>query len=500
MAQTVPPKQPDRPPEPQAAPLPASTPGARAASSRATARRGHHGTNWPVLGIFLILAFGFVAEARAFLMPATLAMLLFFVFVPFRRMMARIGVGPAWSAGIVSLGLVLATLSLGYSLAGPIGSLIANSDRIGAQVEDRYAEIRERFRGLEQAAAKIDQLAQGGETGGDAGQAPAGSAPADPVSAPQRTPAPTTSATATVTNTPPGAPPQSVEVTVDSNPGPSAIQRMLTLGPEIISQIVFTLVLLYFLLASGDLMYLKIVQSFDSITDKRAAYLTLREIEDSLGRYLGSITLINVGLGVAIGLAMWAWGMPAPLLWAVAGFVLNYIPYIGAMAGTIGGVIVALLVFDDMTRPLLVGLTFLALTSLEGQFVTPQFVSRRLQLNEVVVFLTVALWAWLWSVLGMVVAVPTLVVLRVLCDHIPRLEKFGNFLAGEAPPQFEDETEDEAREIVEAGEDAPEPQQAVVATAEVVVERVLADADASADRDPDLDPALQAVSSARPAQ
>lgn len=422
------------------------------------------GAGWPVIGIFLILAFGFVAEARAFLMPATLAMLLFFVFVPFRRVMARIGIGPGWSAGIVSLGLVAAVLGLGYALWSPVSSLIANSDTIGAQVERRYDEIRESFRGLEKATARIDELAEGAATE---------TAPPAPGDATPATPA-TVGVAPDPADTAAGAP-QPITVQVEPQNGPGMLRQALTLGPEIVSQIVFTLVLLFFLLSSGDLMYLKIVQSFNSITDKRAAYLTLREIEDSLGRYLGSITIINVGLGVAIGLAMWAWGMPGPLLWGVAGFVLNYIPYIGAMMGTIGGMLVALLVFDDLQRPVLVGLTFLALTSLEGQFVTPRFVSKRLQLNEVVVFLTVALWAWLWSVLGMIVAVPTLVVLRVLCDHIPQLEKLGNFLAGEAPPQLEDESEDQAREIVEAGEEAPAPEDAVVATAEVVVEHAQAE-------------------------
>lgn len=423
---------------------------------------------WPVIGIFLILTFGFLAEARAFLMPVTLALLLFFVFVPFRRLMARIGVGSGATAGIVTLGLVVTVLVLGYSLSGPVGSLIENSDSIGAQLEDRFERLRENFRGIEEAAAKIDELAQGGS---DADVAETG-APTTVIDLPpgQTEVSATTTAPAEAQAGGTVVAEQNITVDVDAAAGPTTLQRLVTLGPEIGSQIVFTLVLLFFLMSAGDLMYLKIVQSFDSITDKRAAYLALREIEDSLGRYLGAITIINVALGVAIGLAMWAWGMPYPLVWGVAGFVLNYIPYIGAMAGTITGVIVAMLVFDDLLRPLMVGLTFLLLTSLEGQFVTPQFVSRRLRMNKVVVFLTVALWAWLWSVLGMVVAVPMLVVLRVLCDHIPGMEKLGNFIAGEAPPRFDDPDEDEAREIVDAGEEVPDHTAADAATAEVVEE------------------------------
>ena len=77
--------------------------------------------------------------------------------------------------------------------------------------------------------------------------------------------------------------------------------------------------------------------------------------------------------------------------------------------------------------PMMVAGTYMFLTSLEGQVITPYFVSRRLQMNTVVVFLAVALWAWLWSVIGMIIAVPVLVVLRVLAEYVPGWEKFGNF-------------------------------------------------------------------------
>ena len=240
-----------------------------------------------------------------------------------------------------------------------------------------------------------------------------------------------------------GAPPATnelrVEVTAPSEAA-STTSMLVSMGPAILSQTFFTLIFLFFLLASGDLLYLRIVQSFDTLKEKRAAYDALREIEGSLGNYLASITVINVGLGVVSGLAMWALGMPSPLLWGVAAALLNYIPYIGAALGYVGAFVVALVVFDDVWWALLVGGTYFGLTAIEGQFVTPYFVSRRLQLNTVVVFLTVALWAWLWSILGMVVAVPMLVVIRVLADHIPGLEKFGNFLAGdELPPLSEEE-------------------------------------------------------------
>lgn len=425
---------------------------------------------WSVVGIFLILLSAFVIEARSFLMPVTLALLLFFVFVPVRRILARLGIRAPAAAGIITFGMLAVVGIIGLVAWGPVAQLMENAPQISSRLEQRFAEIRASMRPIEEAAAKLDQI-----SGGGGAEAPDGAQVIENGGT-------TAVVAAEPASSAPGSEDITVEVKADATAAPSTMQRLMTLGPAIGGQVVFMLVLLYFMLASGDLLYLKIVQSFDSMHDKRAAYTALRDIEDALGAYLGAITMINAGLGVAIGLAMWAWGMPSPVLWGVAGFILNYIPYIGALAGTVAGALVALFVFDGLWNPAMVGLTFLVLTSLEGQFVTPYFVSRRLRLNEVVVFVTVALWAWFWSVLGMVVAVPLLVVARVLAEHIPGLEKFGNFLAGEAPPQLEEEAEeaapeghdqdrdqheDEARDIIAAGDEA-----ATAAEAEAMVGRV----------------------------
>ena len=385
---------------------------------------------WAIIGVFLILLFHFVTAASAFLMPVSLGILLFFVFVPFRRLMDRLGIGATVTAAIVTLGMVALVAVLGYFISGPLSDIVDDSDQIAARLEQRLDTLRESVKPLEKAAAKIEEMTGGNDQ------------PAPPAA---------TDAAAEVVAPPEGE--QPIQVKVDTEQV-STLQTVMEAGPSVMGQIVFTLFLLFFLLASGDLMYLKIVQSFDTMKEKRAAYMALREIESALGSYLGAITLINAALAVCVGIAMWIWGMPQPLLWGVAAFILNFIPYLGAVTGVAASFIVALISFSDIYTPFMVAATYLGLTSIEGQLVTPYFVSRKLQLNTVVVFVTVALWAWLWSVLGMVVAVPMLVVMKVLADHIPGLEKFGNFLAGEDPPALEDEDEEEAREIVEAGDSA----------------------------------------------
>lgn len=359
--------------------------------------------SWPVIGLFIIAVIAAIALARDFLMPITFAMLLFFVFVPVRRRLSRLGVAPAITATLIVFGLFFAIIALVWFISGPAGQLIADMPEIQSALTEKLQRLRGTFETIDTAMAQM-------ETETD---------PATPVEE--------------------GAVSPGFDVA-------SAILNGLYTTPGIIGQIALTLFLLFFLIASGDMIYLKIVQSFDTLHEKRLAYSALREIEDSLGSYLGAITLINACLGVAIGLAMWALGMPSPLLFGLLAFSLNFIPYLGAITGVGIALLVALVSFSDIFWPIMVALTYLTLTTLEGQLITPYFVARRLQMNAVVVFLTVALWAWLWSVIGMIIAVPLLVVISVICDHVPGLEKLGNFLAGDDPvPLAEDEPAPAAR-------------------------------------------------------
>lgn len=416
---------------------------------------------WAIIGTFLVVLFWFVAYAQAFLMPVSLALLLFFVFIPIRRFLERRGVGATISATLITAGMIVVVAVLGYLASGPVSQIMEDAPNISQRLQERAKEIRSQFRKIEEVAEQIDEATNAGDVTDaidtESADAPAPAPATDtdgvvasPIEDARRQIVNEPDSTTTVTtSTVEGADGQQAErqditVQVNNSDRPSTLGQALALGPAAFGQVIFTLVLLFFMISSGDLLYLKIVQSFDKLSEKRRAYAALREIESSLSAYLGAITIINAGLGVCIGIAMWIWGMPSPLLFGLAGFVLNFIPYIGAIAGTALAGLVALFVYDDLLTPVLIAATYMGLTAIEGQLITPYFVSRRLQLNTVVVFLTVAMWAWLWSVIGMIVAVPMLVVVRVLAEHIPGLEKFGNFLAGEVT-ELDDEEEDEGK-------------------------------------------------------
>jgi predicted PurR-regulated permease PerM len=130
--------------------------------------------------------------------------------------------------------------------------------------------------------------------------------------------------------------------------------------------------------------------------------------------YFGTFTLVNLSLGVVAAVLTWATGLPNPLLWGVLACVFNYIPYIGPalVIGTLG--LVGLLVHPTIGEAAIAPVIYLAVVTLEGQFITPTLMGQRLELNPFAVFLAIAFFAWLWGPLGAFLAVPMLMATSVI--------------------------------------------------------------------------------------
>jgi len=368
---------------------------AASAEKRAVRLTSQSVPRWAVVGIFILLLVAGLAYARTFLVPVVLSFLLALVFSPMRRFLERWGMPPGWSALLI-VGSLLALLVAGVLLvAGPVAGWIDNAPEIGRQLEERLQSLRGSAEAVMEAGKQVNEIA----------------------SAAQDNDAP--------------------KVVVQQ---PGILTDYIFSTPAALAQIVFMLLLLFFLLASGDMFYEKIVHVLPTLKDKRRAIRIAYDVERKLSRYLFTITVINAGLGVVIGTAMWLLGMPNPLLFGAMGFALNYVPYLGPLVGVTLTAVVGLITFDEIGVALLSTLAYFALTSVEGQLITPYFVGRRLELNTVVIFLSVALWAWLWSVIGMLVAVPLLVTIRALCEHIPPLQPLGNFLSARGSESVDEES------------------------------------------------------------
>lgn len=199
---------------------------------------------------------------------------------------------------------------------------------------------------------------------------------------------------------------------------------------ELAGQTMAVVFLLFFLLASGPRLLRRTVRMSDDPARRRHIVQVVRRVKQDVTLYLGTISAVNVALGVVTGLVMWALGMPNPALWGVVAAVLNYVPYAGALLNAIILAVVGLLSFDELWRGLLPAGAFLILTTLESDVITPTLVGRRLTLPPLLVFLSLLLWGWMWGIAGALLAVPILVLLKVVADHVDALRPLAPFLGG----------------------------------------------------------------------
>ncbi|MEZ5480099.1 MAG: AI-2E family transporter [Thiolinea sp.] len=142
-----------------------------------------------------------------------------------------------------------------------------------------------------------------------------------------------------------------------------------------------------------------------------------RDVQQTISRYLLLVTLINIGLGLAVALTMWLIGIPNPLLWGAAATLLNYIPYFGPAVNLVLVGMVSALTFSNPGQIALAPLSLLMLNLLEGQFVQPLFVGRMFTINPIIIFIFILFWGWLWGVAGIFMAVPILVIIKIILDH-----------------------------------------------------------------------------------
>ena len=182
-----------------------------------------------------------------------------------------------------------------------------------------------------------------------------------------------------------------------------------------------TLVLLYLLLASGDMFLQKLVHVMPTLSDKKRAVEISREIQQNISNYLFSVSLINTGLGITVGVGLYFMGVPNAFMWGMLVAVLNFVPYFGPIAGIILLATVGLLTFDTLWKGLLPPAWYLLLHLLEANFLTPVLLGRRFTLNPVIIFVFLIFCTWLWGVPGALLSVPILVAIKIICDRVPSL-------------------------------------------------------------------------------
>jgi predicted PurR-regulated permease PerM len=194
-------------------------------------------------------------------------------------------------------------------------------------------------------------------------------------------------------------------------------------------QAILLLFLVYFLLASGDLYRRKLVRmAGPSLSRKKVTLEALEEIGDQIQRVLFVQILTGVVVGVASWLAFRWMGLGQAAVWGVAAGVLNSIPYFGPVIVMSGVALAGFFQFGTLSMALAFAGVAFAITSLEGYFLTPWLVGRAVQMNQVAVFIGLLFWGWLWGIVGLLLAVPMLVVVKSIADRVEDLRPIGELL------------------------------------------------------------------------
>jgi predicted PurR-regulated permease PerM len=337
----------------------------------------NRGVTRSLTGLVLLAVLYTLVLAQKFFVPLVLAFLLSLVLAPIVRWLEWLHIPRTLGAGFIVL-LLLSGLSYGVtSSIEPVSNWVEQAPRILRQLEHKIYPIKKTVEEVSKTAEQVDHIASVSTE-------------------------------------------ESVEVK-----GISFRDMLYSNARGLVTGTVMTTFLLYFLLSWGRVMLMRIMQLHDEHR-QRQRYLELATIlEGEISKYLFTITLINVGLGAVVAAALYAFGMPNPLLWGVIAALLNYIPYLGGLVTAVLLGATALLTFDGLSVPAIVVAAFAGLTIFEGQIVTPLLLGRRLALNPLVVFISVIFWFWLWGVMGALMAVPMLITIKLISDRVESMRPIG---------------------------------------------------------------------------
>ncbi|HTE45744.1 MAG TPA: AI-2E family transporter [Gemmatimonadaceae bacterium] len=324
--------------------------------------------------------------ARQFFVPIVLAVLLNFLLSPVIRMLARVRIPPPAGAAIVVL-LLIGAVGIGvYSLAGPAQTLAASAPEALAKANTK---IRKLFLArVQNATSQVERAA--GALGDSVGQ---------------RVPR---------------------QIIVNNTPTISS--RLLGTTQLLIAGILEIVILLYFLLAGGDLFLQKFVKVLPHYGDKQKAVEIARATEAAVSTYLSTALVVNISEGVVVALLLWALKMPSPAVWGVMVAAVEFVPYLGALTGVVILGLAGLTTFDNIGHALLIPGSFLAVNTIQANLVTPMLLGHRLTLNPVAIFVGLTFFFWIWGVAGAFLAVPLLATLKIFCDNIGPLAALGELL------------------------------------------------------------------------
>lgn len=324
--------------------------------------------------------------AAEIVIPVVAAIVLQFMVAPAMRQLCRWHVPPPLSAAIIVVGLATMLILGIYHLTSPAAEWLDRLPEVSSRIQEKLRVVRGPVEQVAKASQQVEQA---------------------------------TTITGETTN---------VQVTLRQ---PGLLQQLAGGVRSVLFGISVTLVVLYFLLATGDLFRRKLVRVIQRFEDKKRALATLADIEHQVSIFLSTQTLINLGLGTIVGVVLWWLGVPNPGLWGLMVALANFIPFFGFIIAASVLMMVSMLSFDSFWTALVPPGAYAALKITEGNFISPNILGRSLTLNPLVIILSLLFWGWLWGPVGALLAVPILVIAKTVCEHVERLHKVADFISGE---------------------------------------------------------------------
>lgn len=336
------------------------------------------------VGLFLLALLLALYVARDVIVPLMFALMLYFLLRSSVRLLGRLRLPKAVAGAVVLLGVVLLVGVAVFELSTPAANWADRLPVAVRQLEFKSRALKAPVEKASRIAEKVEQFTEIGHNGGV---------------------------------------PQVAIVK------PGLFDALLESTFALLGQLLITLIAAYFLLLDGDTLLGRLFRMLPDLEGERASAV-INQVEQRMGQYLRTVTWINLALGVCLGAILQVLGMPNPWLWAVMASILNYVPYLGAAVGMLVVALASFVSFDTASSAIMPPLSYLALTSVEGNILTPLVLGRTFRISPLVVFVWLAFWAWLWSIPGAILAVPMLMLINIICEQSPTLSHLSRLIRG----------------------------------------------------------------------
>jgi len=336
-----------------------------------------------MFGIALMLALPFALRAGAeFFLPVTAALVIAIALVPTLEWLERRRLPSALAAFLcLVLFLILANIA--------VAAIVFPATLWFQLLPERIGQLRETLAPLVAIYSNLEQFVDGIVRQFGGGESPAAA--------------------------------QTVRVETPN----SLLQIVATSAPFAVIQMFFALLVIYFFLAGWTRMRRRTITTRTSFAGAMTTARVIQQVVDATSAYLGTITLVNIGMGLVLAFILWLIGMPTPLMWGGIAALLNYIPYLGPIAAALLLALGGLMTFQDPWFALLPAVVFVAIHMVEANVVTPAIVGRRLTINPLMILLSLSFWAWVWGTTGALLAVPLLIIIRTIMDAAGRPDVAG---------------------------------------------------------------------------